>query len=82
MTSFGDARRANACRQDLPQFIGTESPVGLVLLDEDDREQPVLEGEVIRVGTDSLIFRHQGIDEEISLAVVAKRVLGDDVVTY
>jgi hypothetical protein len=82
MTSFGDSRRAAAAQQDLGKLIGSEVTVGLVLLDDDGREQSLLEGQVIRVGTDSLIFRHEGLDEEISLSTITKRVQGDVVVRY
>lgn len=56
--------------------------VGLVLLDDDHREQPLIEGQVIRVGTDSLVFRSNGIDEEIPLGIISKRVHGDSVKFY
>lgn len=82
MTSYGDAKRANAARGDLPALIGSPSQVGLVLLDEDHREQPLIEGQVIRVGTDSFVFRRDGVDEEIPLAIVSKRVHGNEVVAY
>ena len=82
MTSYGDAKRVASAHADLPGLIERNETVSLVLIDDDHREQRPIQGQVIRLGPDSLIFRHQGIDEEISLAVVAKRVLGDDVVTY
>jgi hypothetical protein len=80
--TFGDSKRANAARDDLPALIGSETPVGLVLLDDDQREQPMIEGQVIRVGADSLIFRSNGVDEQIPLGIVSKRVHGNDVVFY
>jgi ribosome maturation factor RimP len=80
--SFGDAKRADAARADLPALIGSQVPVGLVLLDEDQREQPVIQGQVIRVGADSVIFRRDGVDEEIPLGTIAKRVLGDAIRSY
>ena len=82
VTSFGDTRRANAARADLPRLIGSETPVGLVLLDEDHREQEMIVGQIVRVGADSLVFRRDGLDEEIPLASVSKRVLGDEEVRY
>jgi ribosome maturation factor RimP len=82
MTSYGDSRRAAAAQQDLSRLIGGEALVGLVLLDDDGREQPVVEGQVIRVGTDTLVFRHDELDEEISLSTISKRVQGDVVVRY
>lgn len=80
--SFGDAKRADAARDDLPGLIGSPTPVGLVLLDEDQREQPVILGEVIRVGSDSVIFRRYGLDEEIPLGMITKRVHGAETVLY
>ena len=82
MTRFGDARRENAAREDLPKLVGSEVPVALVLLDDDHREQPPLEGRVIRVGTDSVLFRTAGGDEDIPFAIIAKRVRGAEVVLY
>jgi hypothetical protein len=82
VTSFGDARRVASAHKDLPSLIAAETRLGLILLDDDHREQPVTEGQVIRLGVDSLIFRHDGLDEEISLAIISKRVLGDDVLVY
>ncbi len=82
MTSYGDQKRADAARNDLTKLAGGGAQVGLVLLDEDHREAPVLEGEVVRVGPDFVLFRHEGLDEEIPLAIIAKRVLGDQVVMY
>jgi hypothetical protein len=82
MGNFGDSRRANAARTDLPGLIGSVTPVGLVLLDDDHREQPLIEGQVVRVGADALVFRRDGADEEIPLAIVAKRIHGDSVVSY
>jgi hypothetical protein len=82
MTSFGDTKRANAARADLPALIGSQTQVGLVLLDDDHREQPLIEGQVIRVAEDSLIFRRHGLDEEIPLSIVARRVHGAEVVVY
>jgi hypothetical protein len=82
VTSYGDAKRAAAAQRDLSPLAGSEESVGLVLLDDDGREQSVVEGQVIRVSTDSLIFRHDGLDEEISLAIVSKRVRGEDVVSF
>jgi hypothetical protein len=82
MGSYGDAKRADTARADLPAFVGTGLPVGLVLLDDDDQEQTPLEGEVIRVDRDSVIFRHHDQDEEIALGIIAKRIHGDSVVVY
>jgi ribosome maturation factor RimP len=82
MTGYGDSRRANAAREDLAQFVGQEQVVGLVLLDDDGREQSVVEGQIIRVSQDSVVFRHSDLDEEVSLATVAKRVLDGSVLTY
>jgi hypothetical protein len=82
MTGYGDARRANAAREDLAQFVGQEQTVGLVLLDDDGREQPVVECQIVRVSQDAVVFRHADLDEEISLSTVAKRVLDGDIVTY
>ncbi|MCI4325206.1 MAG: hypothetical protein L3K00_04920 [Thermoplasmata archaeon] len=82
MTGYGDSRRANAAREDLTRFVGLDQTVGLVFLDDDGREQPVVEGQVIRVGLESMIFRHLDLDEEISLATVSKRVLDGSVITY
>jgi hypothetical protein len=82
MTSYGDARRSAAAHADLTRFVGTGSRVGLVLFDEDHQEQVVIEGEVVRIGVDSLLFRHEGMDEEIALATISKRVLGDEVLPY
>jgi hypothetical protein len=80
--NFSDARRADSARADLPGLIGSKTPVGLVLLDDDDREQTMIHGDVIRVGPDSLVFRRNGLDEEIPLGIVSKRVQGDVVVLY
>jgi hypothetical protein len=82
VTSFGDARRVARAHVDLPRFIGTDALVGLVLLDDDQREQPVVRGQVIRLNVDSMVLRHEGLDEEIPLATISKRVDGDDVLTY
>lgn len=82
MTSFGDARRTAAAHKDLPRFAGTADEVGIVLLDDDGQEQPMLLGQVVRLAPYSMLFRHAGLEEEISLATIAKRVLGDEVVTY
>jgi hypothetical protein len=82
MTRFGDAKREEAARNDLPKLIGSATPVGLVLLDDDHREQPVIEGQVIRVGTDSVVFRHDGADEDIPFAIISKRVRGEEVRAY
>jgi hypothetical protein len=82
MSSYGETKRANAARSDLPKLIGSGTPVGLVLLDDDLREEPMIEGQIMRVGPDSLIFRRDGVDEEIPLSMVSKRVHGDDVVSY
>jgi len=71
-----------AAHRDLPGLIASRTRVGLVLLDDDQREQPVIEGELVRLGPDSVVFRHDDQDEEISLATIAKRILGDDVVVY
>jgi hypothetical protein len=51
-------------------------------LDDDDQEQSALEGEVIRVDRDSVIFRHNDQDEEIALGIISKRIQGDTVVVY
>ncbi|MCI4328190.1 MAG: hypothetical protein L3J86_01275 [Thermoplasmata archaeon] len=82
MGSYGDAKRAATARADLPTFVGTGLPVGLILLDDDDQEQSVLEGEVIRVDRDSVIFRHSDQDEEIALGIISKRIQGETVVVY
>jgi hypothetical protein len=82
MTSYGDSRRAAAAQQDLSKLVGTATVVSLVLLDEDGREQRPIEGEVIRVSIDSVIFRHDGLDEELSLATISKRIHGDAVLAY
>jgi hypothetical protein len=82
VTSFGDQRRVAAAHADLPRFIADGSSVGLVLIDDDHREQPVIEGQVVRIGVDSIVFRHDGSDEEISLVSIAKRVHGPDVLVY
>ena len=82
MTSYGDAKRVAAAHADLPAFIEGNQTIGLVLLDDDHREQPVLEGQVVRLGRDTLIFRHDGSDEEVALAMISKRVLGTDVKAY
>ena len=63
-------------------MIGSEVPVGLVLLDDDHREQAPLQGQVIRVGSDSVVFRTAGGDEEIPFAIIAKRVRGSETVLY
>lgn len=82
MTSFGDAKRADAARRDLPGFIGSDTSIGLILLDDDHREQPLIEGIVVEVRPDTFIFRRFGQDEEIPLTMVSKRVHGDSVVSY
>jgi len=82
VTNFGDAKRADAARADLPGLVGSDTKVGLVLLDDDHREQPLIQGQVIRVGSDSLIFRRDGVDEEIPFSIIAKRVHGASVVAY
>lgn len=71
-----------AAHRDLPPLIASQARVGLVLLDDDQREQAMIEGVVVRLGPDSAVFRHDDQDEEISLAMIAKRVVGDDVVVY
>jgi hypothetical protein len=82
MGNYGEQQRAAAARLDLPTLIGSDPQVGLVLLDDDHREQPVIKGQVIQVGFDFVIFRHDGMDEEISLAMIAKRLQGDQTVVY
>jgi hypothetical protein len=82
VTSYGDSRRVAAAHRDLPRLIANGTRVGLVLLDDDQREQTMIEGELVRLGPDSVVFRHDDQDEEISLATIAKRIVGDDVVTY
>jgi hypothetical protein len=82
MTNYGDAKRAAAAHDDLSRLVGSDVRVGLVLLDDDHREQPVIEGQVIRVGADSLLFRRDGLDEDIPLALICKRVQGETVLVY
>jgi hypothetical protein len=80
--TFGDGKRAESARRDLPAFVGKEERIGLVLLDEDQREQTPIEGLVIRVGPDSVIFRRDGLDEEIPLGIISRRLQGGAVVYY
>jgi hypothetical protein len=82
MGAFGDAKRAESARRDLPGLVGSEALIGLVLLDEDQRELPVIHGHVVRMGHDSLVFRRYGADEEIPLGMISKRIQGDQVVQY
>jgi ribosome maturation factor RimP len=82
MTNFGDAKRAESARADLPKWTGGEIRIGLVLLDDDHQEQRKIEGQVMKVGVDSLIFRRDGVDEEIPFAIIAKRVHGDQILSY
>ncbi|MCI4360657.1 MAG: hypothetical protein L3J91_03055 [Thermoplasmata archaeon] len=82
MGSYGDTKRANAARLDLPRLIGSPTPVGLVLIDEDHMEQPRIDGQVIRVDSDSVVFRRFGQDEEIPLAIIAKRTHDGATVAY
>jgi hypothetical protein len=82
MTSYGDQRRAAAAHKDLSRLLGDPTSVGLVLIDDDGRELPMVKGQVIRVGADSVVFRHDGVDEEFSLATISKRVHGDSTVAY
>ncbi len=42
----------------------------------------MVRGQVIRLNVDSMVLRHEGLDEEIPLATISKRVDGDDVLTY
>jgi hypothetical protein len=80
--SYSETKRADAARVDLPPLIGSELPVGLVLLDDDDQEQAVILGQVIRVGPDFVVFRRHGLDEEIPLGLISKRVVGETIVPY
>jgi hypothetical protein len=82
VTSFGDARRVAAAHKDLTRLVGTDVRVGLILLDDDQRELPPIEGQVVRIGPDSLLFRHDGLDEELSLATISKRIENGDVLAY
>jgi hypothetical protein len=82
VTSFGDARRVAAAHKDLTRLVGTDVRVGLVLLDDDQRELPPIEGQVVRIGPGSLLFRHDGLDEELSLATISKRIENGDVLAY
>ena len=82
MGSFSETKRADAARVDLPALIGSPVPVGLILLDDDDQEQRVILGQVIRVGPDFVVFRRDGLDEEIPLGLISKRVSGETVVPY
>jgi len=82
MTSYGDQRRAAAAHKDLSQLLGDPTAVGLVLIDDDGREQPMVSGQVIRVNADTVVFRHDGLDEEFSLSTIAKRHHGAAVVSY
>jgi hypothetical protein len=82
MTSYGDAKRVASAHADLPGLIERNETVSLVLIDDDHREQRPIQGQVIRLGPDSLIFRHDGSDEEIALATIAKRIHGSDVRVY
>ena len=82
VTSFGDARRVAAAHKDLTRLVGTDVRVGLILLDDDQRELPPIEGQVVRLGPDSLLFWHDGLDEELSLATISKRIENGDVLAY
>lgn len=82
MGSYSETKRADAARLDLPGFVGSQSAVGLILLDDDDQEQTAIFGQVIRVGADSVVFRRNGLDEEIPLGIISKRVMGETIVAY